>query len=221
MERAIEPSLKRRSRFFWEQTMHRVMRLIVLSGCILGCVFPGCGRDDPPAILEFRPPIEKTIEEDEPEVVEKVPEAAPEPEKKPEPKPKPKPEPKPKPKPKSKPKKVEAPPPPPEPEPEAPADASIIGTWRVKKITEHGHTQELPEGMKMIFTFTEDGTVKMTVSHERMPEPHTEEGSYSISDGQITLDIQGESKTGTYEFEGNDKLTIKIADEAEMVMVRQ
>ena len=73
--------------------------------------------------------------------------------------------------------------------------------------------------MEMTFTFTEDGTVTMSVSGEQMPEAMTREGTYTLSNGEITMNIDNQSQTGSYTFDGNNRVTIEI-DEARMVLTR-
>jgi len=200
--------------------MYRAAGLIGISGtckrfawCMFICLLMGCIRSSPPEIPDFKPPPKPVVKEEtkpvlaveapEPEVVEKP---APEPEPEPiapvvaEPEPEP-PEPEPKPV---------------EPEPAAP---TLVGTWRVTEMSHNGQTMPGFDQMEMTFTFTEEGTVTMSISGGQMPEAMTRDGTYTLSDGQITINIDNQSKTGTCTFDGPNRVTIEI-DEGRMVMTR-
>lgn len=183
-----------------------------MTWCVFACLLIGCVRSSPPEIPEFKPPPKPVVTEEtkpvlaveapEPEVEEPTPEPEPEPDEpvvdEPEPEP-PKPAPKPV-----------------EPEPAAP---SLVGTWRVIDMSHNGQSSPEFDQMEMTFTFTEDGTVTMSVSSDMMPESMTRDGTYTLADGQITMNIEGQSQTGSYSFDGNDRVTIEI-DKARMVLKR-
>jgi len=71
----------------------------------------------------------------------------------------------------------------------------------------------------MTWSFAEDGRLSMTTSLPQMPEPRTQEGTYTVSNGEITISVRDRPKTGTYRFEGNDKLIIEI-DKMQMTLSR-
>lgn len=179
---------------------------------ILAFVIIGCTRSAPPDIPDFTPPPKPVVTEEvkpvlavestESDIEESAPEPKPETEipvaKEPEP---------------------EAPPPPPKPAEPEPAAPSIVGSWRVTEMSHNGQSSPDFDQMEMTFTFSEDGTFSMSVSGEMLPEAHTQEGTYTIADGQITITAEGRSQSGTYSFDGNDSVTIEI-DSARMVLTR-
>lgn len=186
-----------------------------VSPCYFRCLFStlivavvGCARSMPPEVSEPRTPAKIAVRERvEPalaaDTVEAAPAAAPAPpEAKPEP---PKPAEAPKPAPVV--PKAEAPPPPPIEEARAP---TIVGSWRVSEMTRNGEPMPGLDQMDMTFTFGEDNTVTMTMSSPQMPEPQTRSGTYSYADGQITISLDNDTKTGPCTFEGNNKVTLEI-----------
>lgn len=182
----------------------KTRHIIVLVSFLAGIV-SGCGRDYPPEIRKFIPPVEETVQETH---TNQAPDTTPEPETKAPPPPEPKkvektaaPAPA-KPKPKPKPVVVDAP--------------SIVGSWQVVKMP---GADEMPEGMEMTATFTEDGTFTMNISIPQAPEPQTMEGTYTVDGDQITVTMMGETKTGTFRFDGPDTLILEI-DGDEMTLSR-
>lgn len=162
-----------------------------------------CYRDAPPDIAKFEPPRSEVVEE-KPRV-EKVVSTAPAVEEPPPPPVVQAPQP---PQPETKPAVVEKPAEQPPPAPTAP---TIVGTWRAA-MSPKNSSEAMPAGMEVTMTFGADGSFTMTMSMSAMPEPRTQTGSYSVSDGSITLTVegQGDAKTGTLSFEGNDKASIDI-----------
>jgi len=108
---------------------------------------------------------------------------------------------------------------PPEPKKEAPKEPTLIGTWRVSEMVQRGTTMPMPEGMEMTLTFADGGTVTMSMSGGPMPEAQNRQGTYSYSDGQITIALDRETKTGKCTFEGNDRVIIEV-DEVKMTLTR-
>jgi len=94
-----------------------------------------------------------------------------------------------------------------------------VGTWRVTGMSHNG--QDMPgfDEMEMTLTFTEDGSITMSVSGGQMPEAMTQEGTYRLSDSQITMSLDNQSKTGTCTFDGHNRVTLEF-DEARMVLTR-
>jgi hypothetical protein len=86
-------------------------------------------------------------------------------------------------------------------------------------MTHNGQVAPGFDMMEMTFTFSEDGTLSMSVSGGQMPEAMTREGTYTVSDSSITITMEGDSKTGTLTFEGSDQAVIEI-DQARMVLSR-
>jgi len=180
--------------------------LLVAAGLLVGC-----WRPSPPEMRKFRKPAKAVVQEVAPpaaadtgplEAVEPKPEPPP-----PEPvRPAP---------------PVQRPPPEPNPAPQAEAtpSASIVGSWRVTEMSHNGQTIDMPGGMQMIYTFTDSGTVSMSVSGENLPQGHSQEGAYTLSDNQITISLRGQSKTGTYKLEGTDRLILEM-DGARIVLTR-
>ncbi len=76
------------------------------------------------------------------------------------------------------------------------------------------------DSMEMLYTFSEDGTLEVSVSGEHMPESQTMEGTYTLADDQLTIDVMGQSKTGTVTFEDNDTMSLEI-DNATLKFSRQ
>jgi len=192
--------------------MRQNAQRMILLGWSFGFLLSGCGREPPPEIQQFVPPIQEIVKQTATqEAIDTTPEQEPEPKPKPEPKPEPK---KAVPKPK-------APPlaPKPQPKEEEPQAPSIIGSWQVSDMSRNGQSMPMPEGVEMTFTFGEDGTVSMTTSMAQMPEPRTMEGTYTLTDDQITISMKGESKTGTYTLQGNDTLILEI-DQVQMTLSR-
>jgi hypothetical protein len=183
----------------------------LLSG-VLSLLILGCYRSSPPEIPEFKPPpkpVEKAMAPTD--VVEAAPQPVadePPPEAEPEP------------------VQVAAVAPPaaeplPEPEPvmETAQGPTIIGTWRCVEMLYNGQSMPLPEGMEMTMAFSEDGTLTMSTSGGPLPEPQTRQGTYSLDGDQITISMDNEAKTGTCTFDGNDRVTLDIA-ESQMVLTR-
>ena len=195
--------------------MKTAARWMALFSLTLGAFAGGCGRSGPPEIPAFKPPVKPVAEETVTKVVADTGQPEPEPESPPEPENKPE---------KKVEKKTEAPPPEPEakpePKPEEPEAPTIIGTWRITEISHNGESQPTPDGFEMTFTFAEDGTLSTSMSHPDIPEARSTTGSYTAgSDGTITLDMEGESKSGTYSLEGDNKLILEV-DKVRMVMER-
>jgi hypothetical protein len=177
------------------------IRLFLLG---LGCwlLSLSCARSFPPEIPDFKPPPEPVAKEEiKPRLAADTAEAVEEAEPEPQP-------------------EAERPvvkeealkPPEPEPEPEAAAvqAPTLVGTWRVVEMSKDGETAPGFDQMEMTFTFTEDGTITMTVSSSQMPESHTQEGSYALADGQITITMRDQAKTGTCTFEGNNRVILEV-----------
>lgn len=172
----------------------------------------GCARSLPPDIPEFKPPKPAVTEETRPEAVVDTAEPVPE-ESEPEPEPDPEPEP---------PELAQTPAPAPsKPEPETakqqPQAPTLVGTWRVSEFSMNGETSPEFGQIEMTFTFAEGGTVTMSVSGGPMPEARTTEGTYTLTDGQITMSIDNDTQTGTYSFEGNDRVTLAFEQEGQKV----
>ncbi len=168
--------------------------VMFVMGISLGVVpwLAGCGRDLPPETPEFRTPVIKQIEIPEPEIPDEKPAVAvadpmPTPTGAPPPPP-------PSPTPTAAAKPMEAPE---TPRPAAGAP-SIIGTWRVTDMQRDGQSMLPPGGMEMMLTFAEGGTLTMTMTNPHMPESMSRTGTYSIDGDQITLEVEGEPKTGAY-----------------------
>jgi len=103
---------------------------------------------------------------------------------------------------------------------ESPAQGpTIIGTWRMIEMTRNGQLHPMPDGMEFLFTFAEDGTVSTSRSGGGMPESQTMQGTYTFTGDQITLSMEGETKTGTCTFDGNDRLTLDT-DEGRITLTR-
>ncbi|NLX21561.1 MAG: lipocalin family protein [Phycisphaerae bacterium] len=174
----------------------------------------GCTRALPPDIPEFKPPRSSVTEL--PEIVVASEGGEPAPVVAEAPKPAAPPE-------APKPKAVatapaEAPPPAVEEEKAEPTAATIVGTWRVTEMSHGGQPMPQMSEMQMTFTFAEDGTLAMKITHPQMPEPQSKSGTYSVSGNQLTITMEGESKTGPYTLDGNS-LTIEI-EQAKLVMTR-
>ncbi len=194
--------------------------LFPLSGLsavrVLGCMTAGltlvtaCTRSSPPEIPEFRPPPRRVIKEmPTPEPVADTPAPVPEPPRPPPSEPKPEPV-----------KTAPAPPPPPEPRAEAPKAPSLVGTWRITEMFHKEQTMAMPGGMQMTLTFAEGGAVTMSTFGGPMPEAQTRQGTYSLAgDGQITISMASDTKTGHCTFDGNDRMTIQF-DDMRMVLAR-
>ena len=76
----------------------------------------------------------------------------------------------------------------------------------------------MPPGMTMSMTFAESGTVSMTMSGGPGEQP-ARQGTWSVSDKQVTISIDHDTKTGTLTFEGNDRAILDFA-EAKMTLTR-
>lgn len=189
----------------------RFTKPCLLFFVILGGPLSGCGRDAPPTIPDFVPPhkiafVESTVPEPAGERL--APAITPPP------------------RPRAQPKVVKAAPvvqatvaATPTPAPTAPAAPSIVGTWQVVEMIVQGKSQPMPAGMQMSFTFEASGTVAMSVGGGQMPQPMVRQGTYTLNDNQITLNMDKSSKTGTCTFEGDNKVTLDFT-EAKMVLSR-
>ncbi|MFA5864581.1 MAG: lipocalin family protein [Phycisphaerae bacterium] len=169
-----------------------------------------CGRDAPPVISDFVPPLKLA------DVESTVPDVAPQPSKAPPLAPPPMPKPV-----KSVRQVVQTPVQEikPEPKPQAPAAPSIVGTWQITEMIQNGTSMPLPPGMQMTLTFDDGGTVTMSVSAPQMPQSQTQQGTYTLNNDQITMNIKNEAMTGTCTFEGNTKVTLDFT-KVKMVLVR-
>jgi hypothetical protein len=99
--------------------------------------------------------------------------------------------------------------------PAAPAVAqapTVLGTWRVVEMSQHGEAMPMPAGMSMQLTFEEGGTLTTVMSMPGMPEPQRQQGTYSVSGDQITLIIGGDAKTGGLRFEGDSRMIVDAGD---------
>jgi len=198
-----ETSLAPRPSYIRRPLLARTVCALV---ALLVSLASGCYRPSPPELPTFKPPAARAAEEEEePEAAEAaVPAASPagviEPEVA---------------------EPQLAPPPPVEvalPAPAvveavaAPAAApTIVGSWRIIEASSGGQPQEGMENMEMIFTFTADGVVRMSVSGPEMPQPMTMEGTYTTTGDQITMTLAGQTQTGTYELSGN-QLKLHVPD---------
>jgi hypothetical protein len=192
--------------------LRQMSRRAALLGGIWSIAILGCYRSPPPEIPEFKPPPKPVAAETAPPATaEEAPAPVAE-----EPPPEPEPEPQP----------IDVavplpsePPPAPEPEKQTARGPTIIGTWRCVEMLYNGQSMPLPEGMEMTMTFSEDGTLTMSTSGGPLPEPHTQQGTYALDGDQITISMGNEAKTGTCTFDGNDRVTLDIA-ESQMVLTR-
>jgi hypothetical protein len=194
------------------ERMSRICIWVAVAGWGLSFALPGCYRASPPDVPEFRaPPKKMAPAAAAPEPVETKPQpVAQEAPVQPQPPPQP----------------MQPPTTPPPavapaagPKPEAAGKPTLVGTWRVTQMAHGGQPEELPQGMQMTLTFTESGALTMTVSGGPVPEAQTTQGSYTFSGSQITMTMEGESKTGTCTFSGPDQVTIEI-DDGRMVLRR-
>jgi hypothetical protein len=186
------------------------LKLVIVV--VLTAGLSGCGRDAPPEIPDFRIPAKiALVDSTVPEVV-----ADPSAPMAPTPAPLPKGEPTKAPVLVAK-KNVAAPTP--TPAPEAPLAPSIVGTWQITEMARRGQSQPLPAGMQMTLTFAQDGSLTMSVSGGQMPQANTQQGTYTLTGNQITINLHNQAKSGTCTFEGDNKITIEI-DEAKMTMTR-
>jgi hypothetical protein len=177
----------------------------VLPGLLLvGWAIAGCARSMPPEIPEFKPPAKVVVkEETPPQVVADTRPAAPsEPPPALEPA---KPEP---PKPAPAPPRLEAPPPPVEKK----AAPTLVGTWKISEMSVNGQSPPESSQMQMTMTFEEGGSVTMTMSMPQMTEAHTRTGTWSLTDGQITMNMDRESRTGRCTFEGDSRATLEFEE---------
>jgi outer membrane biosynthesis protein TonB len=190
--------------------------LIVLTAYLICCALIGCTRSSPPEVAEFRPPPKKVVEEKiPPQVVSDTAPSVAEP-----PKPEPKAEPE-KPKETAPPAKPETKPEPKPEKKEESAAPTIIGSWKVVEMSHAGQSRPLPDGMEMIYIFTEDGTLNMEMSGGPLPEAQTKQGSYTLSGQQVTITVDGHSQTATYSFDGPDRLILEMeTGEAKVTLSR-
>jgi len=86
-------------------------------------------------------------------------------------------------------------------------------------MAQKGQVMPMPEGMQMTLTFAEGGTVSMSMSGGPTPEGHVRQGTFSYADGQVTISLDRETKTGKCTFEGSDRVTLEF-DEVRMVLTR-
>ena len=184
------------------------MKRMLFYGLFLLTV-AGCTREPPPETPKEKTPPKLTLAESTvPELVSAVTPSAALP---------------PPPPPMAKPMMKAPPPPPPSaaapPPVKAEAAPTIIGTWQVQEIYNKGQLQPMPPGMTMVLTFDEGGSVTMTMSNPKMAQPMTVQGSYTFGNGQITLNLKNDSKSGTYQFDGANRITLDLGD-GKMVLVR-
>jgi len=158
----------------------------------------------PPEVPDFKPPAKKVVkEETPPQVVADTRPAAPV---EPPPAPAPaKPEP---PKPAPPPPRPEAPPPPVEKK----AAPTLVGTWKISEMSVNGQSPPESAQMQMTITFEEGGSVTMAVSSPQMPQAHTQTGTWSLTDGQITMSMDRESRTGRCTFEGDSRAILEFEE---------
>lgn len=152
----------------------------------------GCYRSSPPEMPEFKAPVraveevvEEELVEDKVTLVVGMPDMMPEPDFEPVSAAAPAP--------------VAAAAPPPAPDSAAPTAAAptIVGSWRVTDMSHDGQSMMMP-GMEMTMTFGADGTLTMYATAAEMPEPMTMTGSYTVNGSQITMEMNGDSKSGTF-----------------------
>jgi len=183
-----------------------VKKMIVYGILILG--FIGCTREPPPEVSDYKAPKKYVLEESTvPESVTTVstPVVLP---------------PTPPPTAKTIAKTLTPPPSAATPLPvKAKSEPTIIGTWEVQELIKHGQPQPKMAGMQMTLTFAEGGSLSMTISNPQMPQPMTMQGTYTFGDGQISLNIKGQPQSGTYQFEGENRVTLDLG-EGKMVLSR-
>ncbi len=107
----------------------------------------------------------------------------------------------------------------PEPKKEVRKEPTLLGSWRISEMAQKGQVMPMPEGMQMTLTFAEGGTVSMSMSGGPTPEGHVRQGTFSYADGQVTISLDRETKTGKCTFEGSDRVTLEF-DEVRMVLTR-
>jgi hypothetical protein len=175
------------------------LRALLLAGILTGL---GCVRSSPPEIPPYRPPAARVIKETPFLEIGEITEAVaytPKPELKPAAKPKPEPEaPKPTVKEETK----------PQPAANTP---TLVGTWTAQEMTTQNGV-DLSSQMSITFTFGDDGQFSMTMSREGMPQPATQTGTYELSGDQITISVQGQTRTGTCTFDGPNRVTLALND---------
>jgi len=191
------------TRFRASGRMRNVDRWMALGAWILGGMASGCYRSGPPVIPEFRPPPKRVLKGTTAlETADRTPEPV-----RDQPEPEPEPEPN-----KAKPVAAPVPEPEAEPEPEEFIDEvpPIYGKWRVTEMSRNGQVVPQPEGMEMVVTILEDGTLTMSTSVPQMPEPRVVEGTWEIDGDRITLSMGSETLSGTYTFDGDDNVTLDL-----------
>lgn len=191
--------------------MQLYRRWLSLSVLIVCGGLMGCPRSSPPEIPVYHPPARRVVKEvTAPEPVADAPRTVVA-----EPPPPPRP-----PEPTivaSKPASiVEAPP---DPKKETPKEPTLIGSWRVSEMAQRGQVMPMPGEMEMTLTFSENGTVTMSMSGGPMPESQSRQGTYRYADGQVTISLDRETKTGRCTFEGTDRVTLEF-DDVRMVLRR-
>jgi hypothetical protein len=71
----------------------------------------------------------------------------------------------------------------------------------------------------MTFIFAEDGTLTQSASGGPMPEAQTNSGTYTLNDNSLTLEMQGQSQSGTVTFEGTNGMIFEM-DQGRMTLTR-
>lgn len=163
----------------------RLARFVVLI--MLISLLGGCPRSGPPEVRKFRPPARTVIVDSAPAELASDVSPTPVVEVKREPEP----------------EKPAASAPAPKPVQEAkpapkPAEAkapSIVGTWKITEMSRGGTPMPMPAEMQMTWTFSEDGTFSMSMTAGG--QSHNQEGTYTLADGQITITMKGDSKSGS------------------------
>jgi hypothetical protein len=175
-------------------------RMRLLAGSLLaGWMIAGCARSMPPEVPDFKPPAKAVVkEETPPQVVADTRPAAPV-----EPPPAPAPA-----KPAPAAPRPEAPPPPVEKK----VAPTLVGTWKISEMSVNGQSPPESAQMQMTMTFEEGGSVTMTVSAPQMPQAHTQTGTWSLIDGQITMSMDRESRTGRCTFEGDSRAILEFEE---------
>jgi hypothetical protein len=178
-----------------------IMKIFIVAGWVIG-IGAGCGREAPPEVPEYKIPPAIVFEESavpEPPSLSGTPEAPP------------------KPAPPPMPVKVQAPvqsvqkvdAPVAKPESSRP---SLIGSWRVTEMVVGGQAMPMAAGMQITMTFAEGGSMTTNVSAPQMPQGKTDQGSYTLSNDQITMTSNNHSRTGTLRFEDPNRITLEMTE---------
>lgn len=162
----------------------------------------------PPEVPEFKPPPKKVVQEETPpQVVADARPAAPV-EAPPAPAP-------------AKPEPAKPAPPPPRPAAPPPVEKkaapTLVGTWKITEMSMNGQSPPESAQMQMTITFEEGGNVTMTISAPQMPQPHTQTGTWSLTDGQLTMSMDRESRTGRCTFEGESRAVLEFEEGGQKV----